>query len=486
MKAELNDIHKHYGLVHAVDGVTVRLEPGRIYGLLGENGAGKSTLMRILAGHSQPDNGEIRFNGVDVGRLQPADALERGVGMLYQDPLDFPALKVWENFRLGGRKRAVHESVARLSELADHFHFKFNPEQRVRDLTVGERQQLALIRLLDLGVKLLILDEPTTGITLTQKEMLFAALRRLSAEEDRIIILVTHKLAEAVELCHHILVMRQGRLVGELSPPYQAEDILERMFGPEAVRDAGGRERPIVQDQTLAVLENAEIIGEKFDLPPLSLRIQPGEIIGLAGLEGNGRGLLMRALAGLARIRKGRLSFLGRDMQGLPRRSFRRAGIHFLPAARLEKGLFPQLSLREHLLLAFPEHKKQDSDFFHQRCVQRFRLKATPATRAQALSGGNQQRLQLSLIPDQTKLLLMEHPTRGLDLGSSRQVWEHLEDRCRHGAAVLFSSADLDEIMEHSHRVLVFFNQRIVADIPAPSLTIEVLGGLMAGQTKAA
>ncbi len=486
MEIALKDIHKYYGRVHANAGITVGLEPGRIYGLLGENGAGKSTLMRILAGHTQHDRGDLIFDGRPVGRLKPAAALSLGVGMLYQDPLDFPALTVLENFMLGGVKRSNKEAVSRLLELAERFHFQFSPEQRVSELTVGERQQLALLRLLDLGVKVLILDEPTTGISLIQKELLFKAMRDLSAEGGRIIILVTHKLSEALDLCHEILVMRQGRLEGKLSPPYEADDLLRLMFGPDVTREQGKEDSPRVGGEVLVALDDAEIVGEKFSLPHVSLAVHTGEIIGLAGLEGTGRQVLLKGLAGLARLRHGRLVFQNRAMQGQPRPVFRREGIHFLPAARLEKGLFPGLTLHEHLALAFPEEKKRLDDFHQTQCVDRFRLMAHPATLAQALSGGNQQRLQLSLIPHQTRLLLMEHPTRGLDLGSARQVWSHLEERCRQGAALLFSSADLEEIMEHSHRVLVFYNQRVVADLPVESLTIEALGGLMAGRGEAA
>ena len=424
MDIVLTDIHKFYGRVHANADINLALAPGRIYGLLGENGAGKSTLMRILAGHSRPDRGELNIDGRRFDGLTPAQALELGVGMLYQDPLDFPALTVWENFVLGGRTHGRQAASRRLAELAARFDFHFSPNEKVGELTVGERQQLALLRLLDLGVKVLILDEPTTGISLTQKEKLFNALRVLSSERDRTIILVTHKLAEALDLCHDLLIMRQGGLAGQLAPPYKPDDLLTLMFGAEAVRQAQVAERPEVGQYPLVRLVDAQFAGDKFSLPSLTLDIRPGEIIGLAGLEGNGREILLRGLAGLARMKKGRLIFRDQDMGGRPRTRFRQAGIHFLPAARLEKGLFPELSIRDHLVLAFPEQKRRVLKFCQEQCVRRFRLQADPATWAKALSGGNQQRLQLSLIPDETSLLLMEHPTRGLDLGSARQVWE--------------------------------------------------------------
>ncbi|MEW5723103.1 MAG: ATP-binding cassette domain-containing protein [Thermodesulfobacteriota bacterium] len=486
MQADLQEIYKSYGRVQANAGVSLGLEPGRIYGLLGENGAGKSTLMRILAGHTRPDRGRILFEGRPAGRLDPARALALGVGMLYQDPLDFPALRVWESFQAGGPRRSRRETFRRLLDLAGRFDFQFFPETPVNELTVGERQQLEILRLLDAGVRLLILDEPTTGISITQKEKLFAALRELSVEVGRIIILVTHKLAEATGLCDEIFILRQGRLAGCFTPPYETGEILSSMFGPEAVRETAGRGRPEPRPEMGLELVNARFAGEKFDLAGVSLSARAGEIIGLAGLEGNGQELLLRGLAGLVRMTSGRLVFRRVELGGRSYLHFRRESIHFLPAARLEEGLFPDLSLTEHVCLTHPGRKSQVLDFFREVCVKKYRLAAEPSTSARALSGGNQQRLLLSLIPSGTALLLMEHPTRGLDVGSAHQVWSNLEERCRRGATLFFSSADLDEIIEHSHRVLVFYDRRLVADLPARETTQDLISGLMAGRERAA
>lgn len=486
MEISLNDIHKHYGRVHANNGITVRLEPGRIYGLLGENGAGKSTLMRILAGHTIPDQGSIIIDGRDAGRLTPQKALDYGIGMLYQDPLDFPAMKVWENFSLGGLKRSRTEALARLNELAEPLQFQFNPDEKVGEITVGERQQLELLRLLDAGVKTLILDEPTTGISLPQKVKLFQNIKKLAAEKDRIIIIVTHKLEDALDLCHNILIMRQGKMVSRLEPPFSSDKIVNIMFDSDAENGQNENNRPKVVDENRLSLRGARFTGEKFELSDLDLHIRPGEIIGLAGLEGNGQELFLRGLAGLARVTAGQVIFAGRELQFRPYRNYRQAGIHFLPAARLEQGLFPDLSLTEHICLAFPDQKKRLNEFYREECAERFQLLAEPGTCAKSLSGGNQQRLLLSLIPKNTRLLLMEHPTRGLDVGSARQVWSTLKDRCRNGASLVFSSADMDELLEHSHRIFVFYNRKLIADVPLESANVEVIGGLMAGQEKAA
>jgi ABC-type uncharacterized transport system ATPase subunit len=485
MRIEIRSLHKRYGDVVANQAINLSLEPARIYGLLGENAAGKSTLMRILAGYTRQDRGELLFDGTNPRLLSPADALASGVGMLHQDPLDFPAMTVWENFVLGGMKRNRGAVVRRLLQLAARFRFDLPPDATVSELTVGQRQQLELLRLLDVGAKVLILDEPTTGISLNQKDVLFTVLRELVQEKDRTIIVVTHILSDALTHCDEILVMRRGQLAGHLTPPFVPEEVVRLMFGGHVPVDEEAHEKPRVVDKVSLSLENASIVGDKFTLTGLDLSVRSGEIIGLAGLEGNGQELLLKGLAGIARVKASKMQLFGKELQGLSCTDLRRSGIAYLPAARLEEGLFPDLTLDEHLRLALSE-KMSSPELFQRRCVEQFQLRAAPSTIPRALSGGNQQRLQLSLIPLRAPLLLLEHPTRGLDLSSSKHVWAHLEDCCREGSSVLFSSAILDEILAHSHRVLVFHGQRLFAQAPASSLSIQSLAGLMIGHGKAA
>ena len=485
MQIEFQGIHKHYGRVRANDGINLVLKPGRIYGLLGENGAGKSTLMKMLAGHTKPTRGGILLNGRGAMGLDPSRALAMGVGMLYQDPLDFPALKVWENFSLGGRRRDKKQILHRLKKLGDRFHFQLSPDEKVSELTVGERQQLELLRLLDLGAKVLILDEPTTGISVTQKEMLFATMRQLATDKGRTIIFVSHKLAEVKELCQEVVVLRRGRLVAKLQPPFQSDELLKLMFGDEHEGAVESPERLQPGRGAFIQLEDVRILGEKYTLGDISLAIRPGEILGLAGLEGSGQELLLRGLSGLVRVARGRLVFDGEELQGRPYLTFRRAGVHFLPAARLEHGLFPDLRLDEHFHLAFPPQNGNGGNLLPEEGIKKFGIQGKLSTTARALSGGNQQRLLLALIPEQTRLLLLEHPTRGLDHGAGQQVWRHLLGRCRQKTALLFSSSDLDEIKAHSHRVLIFYNRKLVANRPNHALSVEEMGRLMAGQGRA-
>jgi len=482
----LKDIHKHYGRVRANDGISLTLEPGRIYALVGENGAGKSTLMRVLAGHTRPTSGTLEMNGETLSHLTPKIAREKGVGMLYQDPLDFPAMPVWENFQLGAPKRTKDEVIDIIGELSYRLDACFLPDEPVSSLTVGERQLLELLRLLDLGATTLILDEPTTGITPEQKQDLFDLLMKLAREEGHTIILVTHKLSEAFEMADSIFIMRQGALVSTLTPPYDEKELVHLMFGEAA---EGVEEALPELDETISTprlqMNDTLFAGPKYSMGNLNFTARPGECIGLAGLDGSGQELFLRGLCGLDRMPGGSMEMDGTSYRSNDFNTLRRAGVQFVPADRLEMALFPALNLMEHIKLAFPDKKGDLTDFYKDQCVDCFNLQAHPETQANELSGGNQQRLLLSLMPEAAKLLLMEHPTRGLDAGSARQVWNHLKGRCSKGATLIFFSPDLDEVLEHSHRVIVFYDRAIAAVVEGDDICMEVVGALMAGKTMA-
>ena len=233
MWIELRDIHKYFGSIRANEGINLRIAPGAIHGILGENGAGKSTLMKILSGYSQKTKGAILLSGKTVSYQNPAQAVQLGIGMLYQDPLDFPRLTVLDNFMLGQTAGLIdQQKICRLKfeRLSTTFNFCLDPDTNVRGLTLGERQQLEIMRLLALGVEVLILDEPTTGISSTQKEMLFKALNKL-ATDGKIVILVSHKLEDVEALCHSVTVLRHGSVTGRMDAPFDTSQLLKMMFG---------------------------------------------------------------------------------------------------------------------------------------------------------------------------------------------------------------------------------------------------------------
>lgn len=484
MRVEMRDIHKHFGPVHANAGISLTFEAGHIHGLLGENGAGKSTLMKILAGFYRADAGEIYLDGQRVHFHHPADALRHGVGMLQQDPLDFPVMTVLENFMVGGpegwipRRRKARKAFL---ELAQQFGFSLDPDATVASLTVGERQQLEILRLLWLGARVLIFDEPTTGISAQQKERLFQVLRQL-AEQGRTIIFVTHKLHEVQELCHTAAVLRLGRLMGRRTAPYDLDDLVRLMFG-RVLRTQRKPDLPL--GELLFRVEGLSLEAGRLRIRDVSLEVRAGEVIGLAGMEGSGQRYLLRACVGLLRPTAGRIWFQGREMTGRPYQDFYQAGVTYMPAARMEEGLLPGLRIADHMVLA-----RESSGFFvspqralalAQEAIRTFNIRGRPETQVEALSGGNQQRLLLALLRPQLRLLFLEHPTRGLDMESALWVWERLLDRCRQGTAILFMSSDLDELLNYSDRILVFFAGQVSVPLPAKQLDAETLGRLIGG-----
>jgi simple sugar transport system ATP-binding protein len=483
MKVELKGVHKRFGPVHANIGVDLTVESGSLHGLLGENGAGKSTLMKVLSGCVAPDCGEIRLDGRSARFLSPAQALALGVGMLHQDPLDFPALTVLENFLLGAPRRllaAGAQARRSLADLSGQFGFRLEPDARLSALSVGERQQLELLRLLWLGARVLILDEPTTAISAQQKTTLFGALRRLAAER-RTVVFVSHKLEEVQELCGEATVMARGRATGRVRLPCPTAQLVKLMFGHALV---SARRAPIAPGDEVLRLERLSVGDWRLQVRDLSLSVRAGEVIGLAGVEGGGQRLVLRACAGLRRASSGQIVLGARRVTSRSHRRFVKQGAAFMPAGRLEEGLVPGLTIREHVALtARPQRFLVDWSAAEDAAAARIRdfgIKGEPWTRVEELSGGNQQRMLLCLLPERLRVLLLEHPTRGLDLESAEFVWERLLERARQGAAVLFSSADLDELLERCDRVLVFFEGRVQV-VNARELNADQLGRLIGG-----
>lgn len=486
MKIELLDISKRYGDVIANDDVTVSISSGEIRGLLGENGAGKTTLMRVLSGYTRADAGVVRLNGVERRLHSPADAIRAGVGMLHQDPMDVPQLSVLDNFCLGqdaSLVRRQRRAGEKLVELCDRFGFGLAPRALVGSLTVGERQQLELVRLLALGVSTIILDEPTTGISAPQKTLLFAALRRLAAD-GLSVVFVSHKLDEVQALCDRVTVLRRGRNVGELAVPFDHDLLVELMFGqalqpsckPTCDTSEGG-----LRVQGLTVQDH------RLSLENINLDVRCGEVIGLAGLEGSGQHLLMQALAGLAPLRAGHIQVAGHDLARQPYNVFRRHGIALVPAARLEEGMIPGLDIREHFALSHRQGRGLMVDWrlATQRAneqIAQFNIVGSAQTRVDKLSGGNQQRALLSLLADDLRLLMLEHPTRGLDVGSSQWIWSNLLARRECGTVLMFTSTDLDELVQYSDRILVFSGGKVSAPLDAASVTVQELGNLIGGR----
>jgi len=485
MRVELVEIKKYFGPVRANDGISLTLEPGTIHGLLGENGAGKTTLMKCLSGYQAPDGGSIKVDGQPVAFDSPAEAIQRGIGMLHQDPLDFPQMRVLDNFLLAFDRRMLPDrrrGQATLRELGARFQFDLDPDAEVTSLTIGERQQLEILRLLALDAQVIVLDEPTTGISAPQKVQLFETLHRLAEEEGRSVVFVSHKLEEVEELCHRVTVLRRGKVTGEAEMPYPVDRLVEMMFG----RSLPPAEcLPVEPGPVVLQLEGGTIPSYRLTVEGVNLQVRAGEVIGLAGLEGSGQRLFLRACAGLERVTSGRILVDGRALTHAPYRRFLEAGVAYMPAGRLEEGLVGGLTLTEHFTLA--ERKGPlfiDWEAARKRASKRirhFNIVGQPESPVEALSGGNQQRLLLALLPPRPRLLLMEHPTRGLDVESANWMWQQLLARREEGTAIVFISADLDELLERSDRIVVFYGGRMTT-LEARDATVEQLGYLIAGK----
>lgn len=486
MRVELREIHKHFGPVRANDGISLALEEGMIYGLLGENGAGKSTLMKILSGFQPPDSGEILLDGDPAKFESPKNALASGVGMLYQDPLDMPAFRVIDNYLLGKDRRVpldYRKAASELQDISTRYNFEIDANAYVDTLSMGERQQLELVRLLAGGASVLILDEPTTGISAEQQGLLFDSMRKLAQEEGKTLILVSHKLDEIQELCNYAFVLRRGKLVGETSVPCPNEKLVELMFGQVPAQ----KPRPEFEiGQPVLELQNVTAGDYRLSITDIDLTIGAGEVFGLAGLEGSGQRRLIQACAGLIPAETGSIKLSGEDISNWSYHRRMSHGVAYVAAGRLEEGLVSDLSLIEHLVLAQPDHTFfvdwDGSRREMEQRIQHYQIVGRPETTAGALSGGNQQRLLFALLNSPLKLLMLEHPTRGLDVRSTNYIWELLYRRREEGTAILFMSADLDEIIERSDRIAVFSGGLMSRVVSAKATSVEELGHLIGGR----
>jgi len=453
---ELRSIHKTFGTVKALQGIDLKVQPGSIHGIIGENGAGKSTLMKILTGFISRTSGTISFDGKKVDLQSPQEARDLRIGMLYQEPLDFPQLSVLDNFMAAASDGNPTRQQKILTNLCEKFGFKLNPNAQQGKLTVGERQQVEMMRLIRDKCKILILDEPTTGISEQQQKLLFAALNQLRTEGTAII-LVSHKLSEIHNLCDRVTVLRHGKLAGVQERPFDEAKLLQDMFDTLPSKAPPPAQRSI--GRSILKMDQVVTTAGRVGLDHISVSIKEGEMVGLAGLDGSGQSIFLQMAYGLLTPEQGKVSSPLKEEDITMR--------VFLPADRLREGLIAGLSIREHHLLS------GRSPFFltnssgrpkANQAIDTYSILGTSETPAEGLSGGNQQRLLLSLIPDGARLILLENPTRGLDVQSGQWTWKNLRNRLPADGSIVFASPDLEEIMEQSTRILVFFNGSIILD----------------------
>ena len=484
MHIKIRDVSKFYGSLKANDAVSLDIPQGEIMGILGENGAGKSTLMKILSGLIKKDGGEILVNDRQVVINSPKDAIQFGIGMLHQEPRDFPSMSIKENLQVGlaNSNRKSHADFKALEEISKALGFKLDLSGDVSRLTVGERQELELLRLLWQGVELLILDEPTTGISADQKDQLFTALKKL-AREGKTILFVSHKLDEIQALCDQAAVMRKGKMVEVLNSPFDQNKMVELMFGRSFTRVSPCRS---VSHGLSLNVEGLAIEDFRLNIKDINLDLKKGEVVGLAGMAGSGQRQFLHALAGLILPVHGTIYLGSARINGKNCFHFQRQGIHYVPSSRLEDGLLPGMTLEEHYCLTRQENgffiRKKNNTIRSRERISTFRIKGTESSRVEELSGGNQQRMLLSMLREPAKLLLLDDPTRGLDIESANWIWSLLRDRCQQDTAIIFSSSDLEELLFYSDRVMVFFGGTVTSPLPVSELTEERLGAMIGGK----
>ena len=491
MQIELQNINKHFGSVHANKDISLTFAEGRIIGILGENGAGKSTLMKILSGYQPASSGTISIDGQAVDYNGPLSAIAHGVGMLQQDPLDVGAFTVLENFIFGrapktffGRFFDNHQDARQqLQEITQRFGFQLDPELLISELSIAQRQQLEIVRLLAQDVRTLILDEPTTGISADQKDLLFSILREMTTA-GRTVLLVSHKLEDVISLCDEVAVLRAGEIVGQREMPATKSELVQLMFGEDLPTPERQR-RDLSHQPILLELRNASVSEGRLQMNNIHLSVRRGEIIGLAGLDGSGQELLMRSLAGLHSLDTGERYLFDAPVTHANYHSMMQNGVIFCAAGRIEEGLIAGLTLTEHVALTenegiFIDWQKAKANTSAK--INSYNVRGQQDDNIEQLSGGNQQRVLMSLVPELPSVMILEQPMRGLDVDSASGIWDKLIERCDNGSALVFSSPDLDEILTYSDRVLVCYAGEVFMVDDPSSMSNNQLGHMIGGE----
>ena len=519
VSVSMSGIAKRFGTVRALAGVDFELRPGEIHALLGENGAGKTTLMNVLYGMFPPDEGSVALGGREVRFRSPQDAIAARIGMVHQHFMLVPTLTVAENAVLGERggrllrRRELAAVSARLGELAERYGLDVDPQARVWQLSVGEQQRVEVLRALYRDARVLILDEPTATLTPIETERLFPKLRALAAEGASIVF-ITHHLWDVIDWADRITVLREGERVGTLRPADSSPEELARMMVGRDVRlmrvvagDAAPVDEPPTSPPkhdsdaaapTLAVSGlNARGDRDTVALHDVSLSVAPGEILAIAGVEGNGQPELEETLAGLRTPEAGTVRLEGRDVTRADPAERMRLGLGLVPSDRYRRGLIRELSVADNLAFdrlggaPFGSEWRLDRKAVASHAaelIERFSIRVdSPDQLAGTLSGGNAQRLVLArILSRDLRCLIAAQPTRGLDVGAIEFVWEQLAAARDRGVAILLISTDLDEVMSMADRCCVMYRGRLVVDWSRELLDREKVGLAMGGATNGA
>ncbi|MBB3041615.1 ATP-binding cassette domain-containing protein [Nocardioides sp. LMS-CY] len=491
----LRGIGKRFPGVIANDDINIDVRRGTIHAIVGENGAGKSTLMKILYGVQPPDSGTIEINGEQVTLHSPADAIKAGVGMVFQHFMLADNLTVLENVVLGAEK--LHgigaKARAEVVRISDAYGLGIDPDRLVEELGVGARQRVEILKVLYRGARIVILDEPTAVLVPQEVDELFGNLRELKAE-GLSVIFISHKLDEVLSVADEITVIRRGTTVRTVEDPkgVTARQLAELMVGSEL--PSPSTEASTVTDQVLLRVRDLSLPSDDGRplLQSISFEIHRGEVLGIAGVEGNGQAELVESIMGMRPAATGLVELDGADLSGRSTRDRRMSGVGYIPEDRHRHGLLLDAPLWENRILG---HQFRPPSVSHGlidkrgarndtlRIIDEYDVRTPgPDVLARALSGGNQQKLIVGReMSGEPTLLIAAHPTRGVDVGAQAAIWRHIKDARRNGLAVLLISADLDELIGLSDRIEVILRGRFVGTFDPGDVTPERLGSAMTG-----
>jgi simple sugar transport system ATP-binding protein len=496
---EMVNISKLFQGVIANSDINISIREGEILGLLGENGAGKTTLMNILYGLYQPDSGAIRINGKNIRIKSPVDSRHSGIGMVHQHFMLIPNHSVAENIALGYEmsplmfpQRKIKDSILSFSK---KFNFNIDPSQMVWQLSAGEQQRVEIIKALINGADLLILDEPTSVLTSQETQDLFQNLKEMKAQ-GHLIILISHKLDEILELCDRVTVLQKGRIVGEAqTADVDKKSLARMMIGRDIIFQI--EKEPMERSDKIITVENIVVKGDKNleAVKGISFDIYRNEIFGIAGVSGNGQRELVEAITGLRAVESGEIAIDGNDITNESVRCIYNSGIAHVPEERIKFGIAPGLCLYDNAILKQHHKQKYSNKLFlayskikqhAQHLLSEFKVMA-PSINVQTknLSGGNIQKLILGReISEDPSLLVASHPTYGLDVGATEYLRKQLLQRRKAGGAVLLVSEDLEEIFELCDRIAVMFQGEFMGILNSDDPRLNDIGLMMAGSLR--
>lgn len=488
-RLSLRNITKRYGDVVANDGISLDVAPGEIVAILGENGAGKSTLMKVIYGIVHPDEGQVAVDGREVRIASPAHARALGIAMVFQHFVLFDTLTVAENVALGVEPAPMATVNARLRELAKRYDLDVDPDERVHDLSVGERQRVEVLRALMSSPRLLILDEPTSVLKPQAIERLFVTLEQLAADGVSVVF-ISHKLDEIRRLTHRCVVLRGGRLVATVDPRSESEASLARlMIGADPPSIAAHDSPPGTVALSVRGLDTGQVGERQHWLHAIDLDVHEGEIVGIAGVSGNGQAALMALLSGEWTHGRGSIHLFGEDVTRAPVAARRARALRYVPEDRLGHAAVAALSLTENLVLTRAALRSRGVVRWREaracaaRVIDRFAVRtAGPGATASSLSGGNLQKFIVGReVEARPRVLLVNQPTWGVDVGAAAAIRNELIALRKAGCAILVVSEDLDELFELSDRLFVISRGRLSPGVRPGAISVQEVGRWMSG-----